>query len=106
MAVKGATAEGCNAEGCNAEGWLQVTSARHCMAFCELAGPLMQETSVTSPQEIASQPTKLGLSSEESNSYAEDKDKGLCTAAVRGHLDVVEYLVKCKADVDARDEVK
>ena len=66
----------------------------------------MQGGSVTSPQEIASRLTELGLSSEESNGYAGDKDKGLCTAAVRGHLDVVEYLVECNADVNARDEVK
>ena len=69
----------------------------------------MQRTSghLASPEEIASRLMELGLSPEESERYAGDKDIGLHTAAADGKLDLVKYLVEeCKADVNATDKVK
>ena len=68
----------------------------------------MQRTSghLASLEEIVSRLMELGLSPEESERCAGDKDNGLRTAAADGKLDVVKYLVEeCKADVNARDVV-
>ena len=69
----------------------------------------MQRTSghLASPQEIALRLMELGLSPEESERCAEDKDSGLRTAAADGKLDVVKCLVEeCNADVNVGDKVK
>ena len=69
-AVTRAAAEGCNPEETTTDE-SQVTSARNCSAFRELAGFLMQRTSghLASPEEIVSL-MELGLSPEESFSMS------------------------------------